>query len=113
MFRARPKVTCAEDHGCETSDVLRGERCSAGESHLDRLSAGAMKAREARRQCHRIVRDDEVEAPQAFGERSARRVRDAPVRVDHQEPRVGATLQRRIGGDHATPAKSRCSAGCA
>ena len=40
-----------------------------------------------------------------------RRVRDAPVRVDHQEPRVGAALQRRIGGDHATPAKSRCSAG--
>jgi hypothetical protein len=98
-----PRVVIAgsKNHGREMVDVVRGERGACGQSDFDVGPASQVHAVQAGRQRGGIVRDREIARVQEIDKARSRRVRDAPVRVNDQEPSIRRPLDGSIGGNHA------------
>jgi hypothetical protein len=86
VLGAGAMVSGAEDHRRELAHVVDVERSPSGQAHFDRAAGPRMNAGQARRQGHCVVGDQHIARPQKIGEPLARRMAQAPGRIDHQQP---------------------------
>ncbi len=100
-------VAGAEHQGGEVVHVRRGEGAAAGEADLDPGPGPDMDSAQARGQGGRVVGDQEVAGVEVLGQPRPRRVVQAAIRPDHQQPGVRRALPGRRGGSHPASSSAR------